>query len=68
MNRARTTVARMNHFADRHCQRAGLASESSIVAAIAQFSPKRVDRQSTRWSRGSAGRLYLQDESRCKEP
>ncbi len=44
MNRARITVARMNHFADRHCQRVGLASESSIVAAIAaKFSPRRVD-------------------------
>lgn len=43
MNKARMTVARMNHFADRHCQRAGLASESSIVAAVAQFSPRSVE-------------------------
>lgn len=46
MNKAIMTVARMNQFADRHCQRAGLASQASMVAAIAQFSPRRVDRQS----------------------
>lgn len=31
MNRARATVARMNHFAERHVQRVALVSESRMV-------------------------------------
>lgn len=31
MNRAKATVARMNHFAERHVQRGDLVSESPMV-------------------------------------